>query len=188
MPFALAIRDVPVNRGVTWTVSTGGRVDTARASADLGRDCRLIQPGNDSELALEKEARPTSVRVGERIEYTITVRNTTSIPAFAPVVVDRPLDRRVQLLSAGSPTGRCRIDTRDGRQRATCLLRDIGAYGSATIVIGARARAPGRALNRATVVRARPDANDSDTASVVVSEQRVSPGGAGIGPKPPFTG
>jgi uncharacterized repeat protein (TIGR01451 family) len=177
-----------VSRTVTWAISTGGTVDTARASVDLGRDCRLIQPGTDSDLALEKAARPTSVEVGERIEYTITIRNRTSIAAFAPVVVDRPLDRRVQLLSAGSPTGRCRIDTRDARQRVTCLLRDVGAYGSTTIVIGARARAPGRAVNRATVIRAEPDANDTDTASVVISEQRVSPGGATVKPKPPFTG
>jgi uncharacterized repeat protein (TIGR01451 family) len=190
VPFAFAVPDVPVGRTVTWEVMTAGRVDTARASANLGRDCRLIQPGNDADLALSKEARPTSVEVGERVEYTITVRNRTSVPTFAPVVVDRPLDRRVELLSAASASGRCRIDTESGRQRVTCLLRDVGAYESTTIAIAARARAPGRAVNRALIVRAEPDANDTDTAAVMIRQQRVSPAQAGQGPrpKPPFTG
>jgi hypothetical protein len=189
VPFTFAVPDVPVGREVRWEVTTDGSVDTARASADLGRDCRLIQPGSDTDLALEKEARPASVEVGARIDYTITVHNTTSIPAFAPVVVDRPLDRRVELLSAGSASGRCRIDVRGTRQRVTCLLRDIGAHESATIVIGGRARAPGRAVNRATIVGiGRPDANDTATASVVINARRVSPAGGGVRPKPPFTG
>ena len=76
--FAFAVPDVPVSQDVTWTVSSGAEVNTARASADLGRDCKLISVQGEVDLALEKSVRLSSVVVGERVEYTIVVRNVGS--------------------------------------------------------------------------------------------------------------
>jgi hypothetical protein len=73
-----------------------------------------------------------------------------------------------------------------------CVLRDIAADESATIVIAARALEPGRTVNRATVLSLPPptDGHNTDTASVVIGRQQVSPGSDGSGqrPRPPFTG
>jgi hypothetical protein len=193
VPFAFAVRDVPVGRDVTWTVASAGQVDTARASADLGRDCSLVSIEGNADLDLTKVARPKLVDVGERIEYTITVHNAGTTPVFAPVVLDRPFDGRVQLLSAASAVGRCRVlGHGTPAQRVRCVLRDIAADESATIVIAARALEPGRTVNRATVLSLPPptDGHNTDTASVVIGRQQVSPGSDGSGqrPRPPFTG
>ena len=183
----------PVSQNVTWTVSSGGEVTTARASADLGRDCRLISAQGEVDLALEKSVRPSSAMVGERIEYTIAVRNVGDTTARAITVLDRQLDARVEVLSATTATGRCDIRGRGtANQRVFCGLRDLGPGESATIVVAARALEPGVARNRATVVSVPPDvgANNSDTAAATIRarQQQVSPGGAGKRPKPPFTG
>ena len=143
------------------------------------------------DLDLTKVARPDSVEVGDRIEYTITVHNAGTTPVFAPLVLDRPLDGRVRLLSAASAAGRCRVlGHGTSAQRVRCVLRDLGADESATIVVAARALEPGRAVNRATVLSLPPpdDGDNTDTASVVIRRQQVSPGGADDRPKPPFTG
>ena len=153
VPFAFSVRDVPVGRDVSWTVASGGQVDTARASADLGRDCSLVSIDGNANLDLTKVARPDSVEVGDRIEYTITVHDAGTTPVFAPVVLDRPLDGRIQLLSAASAAGHCRIlGPGASGQRVRCVLRDIAADESAAIVVAARAREPGRTVDRATVL------------------------------------
>ena len=186
-----AVPDVPVSQDVTWTVSSGGQVDTARASADLGRDCRLISSEGDVDLALEKSVRPIAVMVGERVEYTIVVRNLGTTATGAVTVLDRQLDRRVEVLSATRRPGRCSI-RRGGAspQRVLCVLRDVGPGESATIVVAARSLEPGVARNRATVVSVPIDvgANNSATAGVTVeAASRVSPGVASERRRP-FTG
>jgi uncharacterized repeat protein (TIGR01451 family) len=192
VPFAFAVRDVPVGRDVTWTVASAGQVDTARASVDLGRDCSLVSIEGNADLDLTKVARPDSVDVGERIEYTITIHNAGTTPVFAPVMLDRPLDGRVELLSAASAAGHCRVlGHGTPAQRVRCVLRDVAADESATIVVAARALDAGRTVNRATVLSLPPpkDGENTDTASVVIRpRQQVSPGEAGVKPKPPFTG
>ena len=191
-PFAFSVRDVPVGRDVTWTVASAGQVDTARASADLGRDCSLVSIEGNADLDLTKVARPDSVDVGERIEYTITIHNAGTTSVFAPVVLDRPLDGRIQRLSAATAAGRCRIlGQSTSGQRVRCVLRDLADDESATIVVATRAREPGRTVNRATVLSLPPPSNgdNTDTASVVIRpRQQVLPGEAGVKPKPPFTG
>jgi hypothetical protein len=111
---------------------------------------------------------------------------------FAPVMLDRPLDGRVELLSAASAAGHCRVlGHGTPAQRVRCVLRDVAADESATIVVAARALDAGRTVNRATVLSLPPpkDGENTDTASVVIRpRQQVSPGEAGVKPKPPFTG
>ena len=128
--------------------------------------------------------------VGERLEYTIVARNIGTTATGAVTVFDRQLDRRVEVLSATTASGRCLI--RGGGaspQRVLCVLRGVGPGESATIVVAARALEPGVARNRATVVSLPIDvaANNSATAAVTIrGRQQVSPGGER--PKPPFTG
>ena len=110
-----------------------------------GRDCSLVSIEGNADLDLTKVARPDSVDVGERIEYTITVHNAGTASVFAPVALDRPLDGRIQLLSAATAAGRCRVlGQGTSGQRVRCVLRDLAADESATIVVAARAREPGR--------------------------------------------
>ena len=163
-----------------------GQVDTARASADLGRDCSLVSIDGNANLDLTKVARPDSVEVGDRIEYTITVHNAGTTPVFAPVVLDRPLDGRIQLLSAASAAGRCRVlGQGTSGQRVRCVLRDIAADEAVTIVVAARAREPGRTVDRATVLSLPPPSNgdNTDTASVVIRPRAAGePRRRGLGP------
>ena len=169
---------------------------SARASADLGRDCRFVEIDGGVDVELEKTARPTSVLVGERVEYTIVVRNIGPNRAYSPTVVDRLLDERVQLLSAASANGRCQLRGRGTpNRRVLCFLRDLGPGDSATIMIAARALEPGVAQNRATAVGTVPPdvgRNNTDTAAVAIREEQARPGGDGQRPrprpKPPFTG
>ena len=56
VPFAFSVRDVPVGRDVSWTVASAGQVDTARASADLGRDCSLVSIDGNADLVSEGRA------------------------------------------------------------------------------------------------------------------------------------
>ena len=83
----------------------------------------LVSIDGNANLNVAKVARPVSVEVGDRIEYTVTVHDAGTTPVFAPVVLDRPLDERAQLLSAASAAGHCRVlgqGTSGQRVRSAC--------------------------------------------------------------------
>ena len=80
-----------------------GEVDNG---ARLGRPGPRLQPGSiegDADLDLTKVARPDSVDVGERIEYTITVHNAGTAPCSRRSRSTGRSTRRIQL-----PVGRRR--------------------------------------------------------------------------------
>ena len=84
---AFVSKNVPVGRAISWIVKSAGETKRATASASLGRNCALAPRIN---LALVKSATPTSVLVGDRVTYTIVVRNRGALTAQAATVVDRP--------------------------------------------------------------------------------------------------
>ena len=193
---AFAVRDIPVSRGISWTLTAAGETETVRATASLGRNCATTPIDADVDVVLDKSAKPPSVVVGDRISWTITVANRGKSVANT-TVIDRPLDDRIELLSATSSSGRCEIRGRGGpNERVLCVLGDLGPDDSVRIVVAGRARSPGTARNRATAVTIPPDpgADNTDTATVAIRPKR---GTAGAGeerpakpgkPKPPFTG
>jgi hypothetical protein len=121
--------------------------------------------------------KPASVLVGDRVTSTIIVRNAGTATAQDVRVRDRPLDGRLELLSAGSSPGRCAIrDRGTSNQYVVCRLGDLGPGESARITVTARARAPGASRNRVTALGFPPEleADNTDTASVTIRAGRVA--------------
>ena len=190
--FAFAVRDVPVSQDVSWTVSSGGEVATARASADLGRDCRLISVEGEVDLALEKSVRPASVMVGERVEYTISVRNVGDTTARAITVLDRQLDSRVEVLSATTASW-AMLDPRTGHgEPARPLCSQGSRSGRVGDDRGRRTRARARRCSKPGHGRERPARRRCEQQRHGGSDDTRPPAGEpgrrGQRPKPPFTG
>jgi uncharacterized repeat protein (TIGR01451 family) len=199
---AFAVRNVPVGRAISWTLAAGGKTTTARVTASL-RSCLVLRISADVDLALDKSVSVPSVAVGDRMSWTITVRNEGTNVARS-TVVDRPLDARVELLSATASPGSCGIQGRGGpNERVVCSLGDLAPNDEARIVVGGRARSPGTARNQATALSLPVEfgANNTDTASVTIRPRRETAGAekkrpppgrpakpAPAKPKPPFTG
>ncbi len=182
-----AVRDVPVGRTVTWSVTTFGDVHTASATVE-GRECVRTPVDDPVDVAITKVGRPASVATGQRVDYTLVVRNVGNTTAYAVTVNDVPVDQRVQLISAATSRGRCGFRDRDGPgQLVTCFLGDLAPGDSATISIGGRAVAEGIARNRALVLSLPLDSGANNSAA---SSVRITPasGVAGVGVRPPFTG
>ncbi len=174
---AFVSKNVPVGRAISWIVKSAGETKRATASASLGRTCSAAPQIN---LAVVKSATPTSVLVGDRVTYTIVVRNRGALTAQAATVVDRP-DGRVTLVSAETSRGSCRLT---GRQ-VVCALGALGPIATATIVVTATAAQSGTSRNRATVTSNPADvpADDTDTATVEIQPRPATPpsGGAACG-------
>jgi uncharacterized repeat protein (TIGR01451 family) len=163
----------------------------------------VLRISADVDLALDKSVSVPSVAVGDRMSWTITVRNEGTNVARS-TVVDRPLDARVELLSATASPGSCGIQGRGGpNERVVCSLGDLAPNDEARIVVGGRARSPGTARNQATALSLPVEfgANNTDTASVTIRPRRETAGAekkrpppgrpakpAPAKPKPPFTG
>jgi uncharacterized repeat protein (TIGR01451 family) len=194
---AVAVRGQPAGRDLTWTVASAGQVHRATASADSARACLTTPVEGTVDVELEKTVKPPIVAVGDTITYTIVVRNTGPTTAQRTVLVDRQLDRRVELLSATTSNGSCEPPERDlVAEHLRCVLDPIDPGESTTIVVKARARAPGVTRDRVTglTLPANVSSHNTDTASVKIRAQ----GGGGVAgasntkpkpkPRPPFTG
>lgn len=172
---AFVSKNLPVGRAISWIVKSAGETRRATVSASLGRSCTLAPRIN---LALAKSATPTSVLVGDRVTYTIVVRNRGALTAQAATVVDRPLDARVTLVSAETSRGSCRLTD----QQVVCALGALGPTATATIVVTATAAQPGTSRNRATVTSNPADvpADDTDTATVEIQARPATPPSGGV--------
>jgi uncharacterized repeat protein (TIGR01451 family) len=181
---AFAIPGVPLGEKVTWRVETLGQADTAVASSGLA-DCRTVAVGG-TDLSITKVAEPAAVEVGDRVEFSIVVRNEGTIPAARVTVVDRPLDGRIDVLSATASQGTCEV-RRTGSlgQRVVCRLQTVGPGDTARILVAARAVAPGVSRDIVSVLGVPAGGDASNNVASAVVTIRVSSGG---GPSPPFTG
>jgi uncharacterized repeat protein (TIGR01451 family) len=182
---AFAVRGTPLARDVSWTVETSNEAHSASASVDLARKCPTTPVDPDVDLALDKSVKPATVVVGDRIEYTIVVRNKGTTTAQSVTVVDQPLDGRVQLLSATSSQGRCRVRG----ERVVCGLGELAPGESARIVVAARTVEPGRSQDRAVVASLPPDSGEDNVDTATVSIRAAGPAARPHGVRrPPFTG
>ena len=184
-PIALVIRDVPVGRTVTWTLRTFGEVDVAALSVD-SIDCRIAAGTGAPDLSVSKVAEPRTVDAGERVEYTIEVRNAGPSEATQVVAVDRQLGDSVDLRSATASQGRCELRGATGSQRVVCALGTLAPGDRASIVVAGRGRLAGTVRNRVTV-RSLPRDRDlsNNTADAVVTVRTSAVAGEG---GPDFTG
>ena len=184
---SFAVRNIPVGRTVTWSVASFGVTQTASVDVET-RACVRRPVDDEVDVAITKAASPRTVVAGQRVDYTLVVRNVGPTTAYAVTVEDVQLDQRVRLLSAATAKGRCGLQERPGpRQVVTCFLGDLGPGETVTIAIGGRGAIEGTSRNRALVLSLPLDsgANNSAVASVRV---RPASGVLGGGVRPPFTG
>jgi hypothetical protein len=117
------------------------------------------QPGPQVDLAIEKSARPTTVLLGQKITWTVTVTNASSVAA-ADVNVVRVSEHayRTKVLSVTPSQGTCTL--------AGCDLGRLAPGSSATITAVTLANQLGEILN---VVRVGSEEDESDYLNNVAS-------------------
>ena len=108
---------------------------------------------------MTKTASPTTVMVGERIKWTVTVTNNSTIAA-ADVNVVKVDERsfRTKVLSVKPSQGSCNL--------RSCSLGRLAPGGSATITIVTQATSPGVVIN---VVRVHAEEQESNYANNTAS-------------------
>jgi uncharacterized repeat protein (TIGR01451 family) len=119
-------------------------------------------PSPRAELSLQKQADRT-VRLGDRLTYTINVRNAGPATATGVMITDK-LPASVKFISA-SP------DCRHTDGTVTCELDDLERNGRARLLITVQVTSPGEIINTATVAANETDRhpnNNTDTAVTTV--------------------
>jgi uncharacterized repeat protein (TIGR01451 family) len=115
-----------------------------------------------AELSLEKQADRT-VRLGDRLTYTISVRNAGPATATGVMITDK-LPANVNFVSA-SP------DCRHSDGTVTCEIDDLERGGRARLLITVQVMSPGEIVNTATVAANEIDRhpnNNTNTAMTTV--------------------
>ena len=105
-----------------------------------------VPPAPQIDLAITKRDRPDPATVGERITYTLTVRNNGPDTATGVVVAD-PLPGSVSFASVKTTQGTC-----TGGILIRCELGTMKSGSVVVITITVTPRQPGIVFNRATVV------------------------------------
>jgi uncharacterized repeat protein (TIGR01451 family) len=120
--------------------------------------------GGGADLGIRTTAPPPPIRVGDAIQYVITVANNGPSNTTGVVLKDTP-PSQATLVSATSTNGRC-----SGVAPITCKIGALGAGAAATVTITVRAPStPATLTNVATVSSKRPDPNpDNNTATTVL--------------------
>ena len=126
-----------------------------------------------ADLSLAKRANFDRVSVGAQLTYEITVGNAG--PDAAPgVVVSDPLPPGLQFISATSSQGDC-----SGTDTIVCNLGTVASGAGATVTVTAQATSTGSLDNQAWVstdAADLDDANDTDTATVIVLPPAIRQG------------
>jgi uncharacterized repeat protein (TIGR01451 family) len=148
---AFTVRGVSSSHAVTWTVNFAGEQRVATATASFPHKCLTAAPGPVANASVRKSARPRTVMVGERVRFTISVRNTGSAVLRRARVTDTLPASVLRVVSATSTLGSCRVTTAGGSHRVHCSGRNLAPGQSATIHVTAVATAAGTATDRAGV-------------------------------------
>jgi uncharacterized repeat protein (TIGR01451 family) len=148
---AFTVTGVSKSDAVSWTVSFGGAVRVATATADFPHKCLTAPPDPVAGATVRKSATPASVTVGQRVSFTISVRNTGSAVLRPARVTDTLPASLLQIASARSTLGSCRVSTAGGLRRVQCRAPAFAPGQSLTIHITAQATAAGSASDRAAV-------------------------------------
>jgi uncharacterized repeat protein (TIGR01451 family) len=143
------VKGVSNSHAVTWAVSFAGERRIAIATASFPHKCLTAPPDPVANAAVRKRATPRTVIVGQRVRFTIFVRNTGSAVLRPVQVTDTLPAGLLQVLSASNTLGSCHVTT--GGRLVHCSGRTLAPGQSFTIHVLARATAAGTATDRATV-------------------------------------
>jgi len=149
---AFTVHGVSSSHAVTWTVSFGGEKRVATATASFPHKCLTAPSDPVANAAVRKRATPRTVMVGERVRFTIFVRNSGSAVLRPGQVTDTLSAGLLRILSATSTLGSCRATPAGGSRRVHCRAQPLAPGQSFTIHVTARTTAAGIATDRAAVV------------------------------------
>lgn len=116
-------------------------------------------------LSMEQVDEPDPVRVGQRVTYTLTVKNAGPDRATGVTLTD-VLPRNADGVSAIPSQGSCS----QNKGTVTCKLGELAASGSATVQVTVRARRKGTIENTASV-----SANEQDLKGETDARNPVDP-------------
>jgi uncharacterized repeat protein (TIGR01451 family) len=177
---AFTVRNVPVNRELTWAVRLpGGEIRSATASAGYPRNCITAPAPPTADLVLTKTVRASQLTAGQRGTYEIHVLNRGPSIALLVRITD-VVDPRLELLSASTNRG---SSTTSG-QRVTCTIAALPPGAPVKVVVAVRARGAGTIRNLATATHSRPDPTPRNN----VDSARITVTGRVGGVAPAFTG
>jgi uncharacterized repeat protein (TIGR01451 family) len=149
---AFTVHGVSSSHAVTWTVSFAGEQRVATATASFPHKCLTAPPDPVANAYVRKTAAPRTVMVGERVRFTISVRNTGSAVLRPVRITDTLPASLLRVVSATSTVGSCRVTTGGGSRRVHCSGRNLAPGQLATIHVTAVATAAGTATDNAGVV------------------------------------
>ena len=129
-----------------------------------------------ADLAVTETVDRATATVGDRLTYTIEVRNGGVETATDTSLAD-PLPAGLALLSATGPSGAC-----GGAAQVTCSLGALGPGEAAAATIVARATAHGEVANTVTASTSAIDLDPSNNQATATTH--VDPARAGSPPRP----
>jgi uncharacterized repeat protein (TIGR01451 family) len=138
-------------------------------------------PDPEANIVVKKTADRTSVRVGERVTYTIIVTNTGTGTA-QEVVVAEQTPGSATIVSVQPSQGSCVTRYRP----ASCNLGSIAPGAAATIIVVLRPTRPGTMVNGVAVGTATVDPDEDSEGDEVGVTVRPKP--KPLPPRPPFAG
>jgi uncharacterized repeat protein (TIGR01451 family) len=124
------------------------------------------------DLSVTERVDRATARVGDRLTYTVEVRNAGPDSATGVTLSD-PLPAGLALASASGPAGAC-----SGAPQLTCALGALGAGEAAVVTVIARATQTGEVANVVTASSAGTDldpSNDQATATTRVDPAVAPP-------------
>jgi large repetitive protein len=146
-------------------------VDNRDSAAVTAQAVQAPPPAQTAGLRISKAAGGRSVRVGERLRYTIRVTNDGPAAAQDVVVTDTP-GGGLETVRVTPSQGSC-----SGDGPIVCRLGTLASARSATVTLVARVTRTGRVVNAATVVAA----NGTGDATRVTTRSRPQPVRISIG-------
>jgi uncharacterized repeat protein (TIGR01451 family) len=164
---AFTVRGVPISQAISWRVVFEGRVRVATATASL-QSCVTAPIGPVADASVSKTANPRTVSVGQRVRFTIVVRNNGSAVIRPVMVTDTLPAVQLSLTTATTTLGRCRVSTSAGSHRVQCSAQTLAPGQSFTVRITARALSAGSASDHATVAVAADPTPDDNAANATV--------------------
>jgi uncharacterized repeat protein (TIGR01451 family) len=149
---AFAVRGVPIRQTLRWSVTFGDETREATASADLPQKCETTPPGPLADLKVTKSVKPGVVRIGDRVVFTIVAKNVGRRPMRGVVITDLLHGGRLEILSAATTLGSCRVAAAAAGHRVSCGRGTLAPGESATVQIAVRAVRAGRSPDLATTL------------------------------------
>jgi uncharacterized repeat protein (TIGR01451 family) len=181
---AFTVRGISRAHAVSWRITFGGQTRLATADASLPNKCQTAPISPVADLSVEKSASPSTAALGQNVAFTIVVRNNGSKTLRGVEARDSLPRPQLDVISVKPGHGSCRTTTTASRQHVTCTIPTLAPGQAFTLLIGARATAPGSATDRVSILAPPHDLTPRDnvaSATVRIPPPPPPPSSVGLG-------